>query len=422
MVVAPAVTVWAAHRAERRTSAVRGEVLGRTLELLEAAPDLLAFNAAARYRTRLEEADRSLSTLLRRAAVARGLGGGIGVLAIGAMSAAATAAGIVAVRAGVLPGPALAVLALTPLALADVVAGLPDAAVRLLTALPAARRLAELETQPSPVTEPARPVVVDPPTGLATSGLAVRWPGADRDAVQGVDMSLRSGTRLAITGPSGSGKSSVVAALMRTLDPAAGAVLADGRDVRDLASDTVRDGIAWCGAATHLFDNTLRANLLLASPTATDDELVRALRQAQLGSWLATLPDGLDTAVGRTRRGGLRRRAPTDRRGPRAAGRPAGDHPGRTDRPPRRAHRRRPRRRAARHHAGSNGLDRDPSPGADARHTAAAVWAALRARPYPTAPTTSSRPQRDESQPRNGRLVDRGWEIRDRCRSACCSQ
>ena len=69
-------------------------------------------------------------------------------------------------------------------------------------------------------------------------------------------MSLRSGTRLAITGPSGSGKSSVVAALMRTLDPAAGAVLADGRDVRDLASDTVRDGIAWCGAAAHLFENT----------------------------------------------------------------------------------------------------------------------------------------------------------------------
>jgi ATP-binding cassette subfamily C protein CydCD len=297
-VVAPAVTVWAAHRAERRTSAMRGDVLGRTLELLEAAPDLLAFNAADRYRARLEEVDRSLSTLLRRAAIARGLGGGIGVLAVGAMSVAATAAGIIAVRAGVLPGPALAVLALTPLALADVVAGLPDAAVRLLTALPAARRLAELETQPSPVTEPAFPVVVDPPTGFATSGLAVRWPDAERDAVQGLDMTLRSGTRLAITGPSGSGKSSVVAALMRTLDPAEGAVLADGRDVRDLASDTVRDGIAWCGAATHLFDNTLRANLLLASPTATEDKLVFALEQAQLGGWLATLPDGLDTAVG----------------------------------------------------------------------------------------------------------------------------
>jgi len=297
-VVAPAVTVWAAHRTERRTSAMRGDVLGRTLELLDAAPDLLAFNAADRYRARLEEADRTLSMLLRRAALARGLGGSIAVLAIGVMSVAATAVGVVAVRAGLLPGPALAVLTLTPLALADVVAGLPDAAVRLLTALPAARRLAELESRPSPVTEPARPILVDPPASLATRNLAVRWPDADCDAVHGLDMSLRSGTRLAITGPSGSGKSSVVAALMRTLDPAEGAVLADGRDVRDLAPDTVRDGVAWCGAATHLFDNTLRANLLLASPAATDDELVVALERAQLGGWLATLPDGLGTALG----------------------------------------------------------------------------------------------------------------------------
>jgi len=60
----------------------------------------------------------------------------------------------------------------------------------------------------------------------------------------------------------------------------------------------VRDGIAWCGAATHLFDNTLRANLLLAAPAATDDAVVVALERAQLGGWLAALPDGLDTAVG----------------------------------------------------------------------------------------------------------------------------
>jgi ATP-binding cassette subfamily C protein CydCD len=211
---------------------------------------------------------------------------------------AATAVGIIAVRAGLLPGPTLAVLALTPLALADVVAGLPDAAVRLLTALAGARRLAQLETQPSPVTDPACPATADPPTALATRHLAVRWPDTNRDAVHDLDMTLRAGTRLAITGPSGSGKSSVVAALMRILDPSAGTVLADGRDVLDLACDTVRRGIAWCGAAAHLFDNTLRANLLLASPAATDDDLVAALERAQLGGWLATLPAGLDTPIG----------------------------------------------------------------------------------------------------------------------------
>src|SRR5689334_19413025 len=77
-VVAPAVTVRAAHRTERRTSALRGDAFGRTVELLDAALDLLAFNAADRNRTRLEEADRSLSTLLRRAATACGVGAASG--------------------------------------------------------------------------------------------------------------------------------------------------------------------------------------------------------------------------------------------------------------------------------------------------------------------------------------------------------
>ncbi|MBW0089907.1 thiol reductant ABC exporter subunit CydD [Pseudonocardia sp. KRD-184] len=301
-VVAPAVTAWAAHRTERRAAAARGEVLARTVELVEAAPDLIAFGAAARFRDRLAAADARLAALLRRAATARGVGAGIAVLATGATSVAATAVGVAAVRAGTLPGPALAVLALTPLALADVVAGLPDAAVRLLTALPAARRLAELEAQPATVAQPAPTggprAAVPPPSGFTADGLAVRWPGAATDAVRGVDLGLCAGTRLALTGPSGSGKSTVVAALLRTLDPSAGALRADGRDVRELTGTEVRSGIAWCGARTHLFDSTLRANLTLAAPGASDEQLVAALGHARLGDWLAGLPDGLDTAVG----------------------------------------------------------------------------------------------------------------------------
>ncbi|QJY48997.1 thiol reductant ABC exporter subunit CydD [Pseudonocardia broussonetiae] len=301
-VLAPAVAARAAHRTERRAAAARGEVLARTVELVEAAPDLVAFGAAARFRDRLGAADARLAALLRRAATARGVGAGIAVLATGATSVAATAVGIAAVRAGTLPGPALAVLALTPLALADVVAGLPDAAVRLLTALPAARRLAELEAQPATVARPAptsgHRAAVPSPSGFTADGLAVRWPGATTDAVRGVDLDLRAGTRLAVTGPSGSGKSTVVAALLRTLDPSAGALRADGRDVRELTGTEVRSGIAWCGARTHLFDSTLRANLALAAPGASDEHLVAALGRARLGDWLAGLPDGLDTAVG----------------------------------------------------------------------------------------------------------------------------
>ena len=295
---APAVAVLAARATERRTAALRGEVVARTVEVLEAAPDLLVFGAAPRYRDGLDAADRLLGRVLRRGATARGLGAGLSVLSIGSTTVALTALGIAAVRAGMLPGPALAVLALTPLAAAELVAGLPDAALRLVTAAPAARRLAELEELPAPVVDPDLPAAVAPPRSLATRALSVRWPGAGHDAVRDVDLTLSPGDRLALTGPSGSGKSTVVAALLRTLEPSAGAVLADGRDARDLTGDQVRAGIAWCGARTHLFDSTLRANLLLACPDASDADLLDALRRARLQSWFAALPDGLDTLVG----------------------------------------------------------------------------------------------------------------------------
>jgi len=294
---APALTAWAARRTERDTAAARGDVLARTVEVLDAAPDLIAFGAAGRYRAALVDADEHLGTLLRRAATARGLGGGLGVFAIGATSVAATAIGIVAVRAGVLPGPALAVLALTPLAVAEVVAGLPDAAVRLLTARPAGRRLAELEARRAAVADPTEPAGVAPPTELTARDLTVRWPDTGRDAATHVDLELR-GRPIALTGPSGSGKSTVVATLLRMLEPGAGQLLADGRDVHDLTADELRRGIAWCGPHAHLFDSTLRENLRVTAPHASDDELTAVLRRVRLGDWLAALPDGLDTFVG----------------------------------------------------------------------------------------------------------------------------
>ena len=113
-----------------------------------------------------------------------------------------------------------------------------------------------------------------------------------------VDLLLAPGSRVALVGPSGSGKSTVVAALLRTLDPSAGTLRGDGRDVRTLVAADVRAGIAWCGARTHLFDSTLAANLRLASPDATDAELVTALEQTQLGGWFRSLPSGLATPIG----------------------------------------------------------------------------------------------------------------------------
>jgi ATP-binding cassette subfamily C protein CydCD len=310
-VLAPALTVSLARRAARRTAAARGAIIGAVVELLDGSPDLLAFGAAGERRRTVAALDHRLVALHRRAAGATGLGVALTVLAIGGATVCCTALGVAALRAGVLPGTALAVLALTPLATAELVAALPDAAQRLATALPAARRLAELERAPAAVAEPDDPRPAPPGRSLATHELAVRWPSSDQDAVTGVDLRLPAGGRLVLTGPTGCGKTTVLAALLRTVEPRAGVVRVDGIDTREVLGDDLRARIAWCGPATHLFDSTLRQNLLLARPDARTDEIVDALCRAGLGDWLAGLPEGLETPVGRhggTVSGGERQR------------------------------------------------------------------------------------------------------------------
>ncbi|WP_410575205.1 ATP-binding cassette domain-containing protein [Amycolatopsis sp. cmx-4-61] len=196
-------------------------------------------------------------------------------------------------------------LALTPLATAELVAGLPEAAQRLLGASGSARRLAELDVLPAP-SAPAT-ALAPAATQLAAERLAVRWPGAPADAVQDIDLRLGHGRRLALTGRSGAGKSTVIAALMRYLDPSAGRILLNGTNTLTCDGDSVRSQIAWCEPETHLFDSTLRENLRLARPSASDAELWTALGRAQLSGWLSHLPDGLGHGVGHTRSAGVRR-------------------------------------------------------------------------------------------------------------------
>lgn len=297
-IVAPAVTALATRRTERATAQLRSELGARTVELLQASADLIAFDAAHTRHAELRELDARATAAARRSAARRGLGSGIAVLGVGFAAIACLVLGVVAVRAGTLSGPALAVLALTPLATAELVAALPESAQRLLGTHTAAQRLAALDTTPAPQSEPASPHDLRTADNLATEHLSVRWPASPRDAVHDADFTVGHRARLLLTGPSGAGKSTVAAALMRYLDPSSGEILLDGADTRTFPSDAVRAQIAWCGTETHLFDSTLRENLRLARPGSSDDELRAALELSQLGPWLASLPDGLDTALG----------------------------------------------------------------------------------------------------------------------------
>ncbi|NNG37226.1 amino acid ABC transporter ATP-binding/permease protein [Nakamurella aerolata] len=145
--------------------------------------------------------------------------------------------------------------------------------------------------------EPARMPVVQ------LRDVAVRWPGAEVDAVSGVTLTLGPGRRVVVLGPSGSGKSTLLALLLGLLPLSRGSISVDGQEVAG-PGDPLPDGLlpaAWLSPQAHLFDSTIERNLLLASSsggTASKEELEKACRAAGLTNWIKTLPDGLQTAVG----------------------------------------------------------------------------------------------------------------------------
>jgi ATP-binding cassette subfamily C protein CydCD len=133
-------------------------------------------------------------------------------------------------------------------------------------------------------------------------GLAARYPGADADAVTGVDLDLAPGRLVALMGPSGVGKSTVANVLERFLDYDGSVRLvgADGEagELRELDSDAVRTVIGQCGQDAHVFDTTIGENVRLARRSATDAEVLDALDAARLGDWVRAQPQGLDAPVG----------------------------------------------------------------------------------------------------------------------------
>jgi ABC-type multidrug transport system fused ATPase/permease subunit len=162
----------------------------------------------------------------------------------------------------------------------------------------AARTLQMLDA-PVPVVEPERPLALPAPRRtLTVRGLRVRHGDGGPWALDGVDLDLAPGRRVALVGPSGAGKSTLADVLLRFLPYQAGSVRLGGVEIDCLDGDEYRRVVGLLTQDAHVFDNTLEENLRLARRDATPAELAGALRTARLDDWVATLPDGLATEVG----------------------------------------------------------------------------------------------------------------------------
>jgi ATP-binding cassette, subfamily C, bacterial CydC len=202
-----------------------------------------------------------------------------------------------ALHAATLAPPDLTMLVLLVMAAFDAIAPLPEAWAQLGATMASARRVFALADTPPSVVEPKAPSPVVHDNGLSIRRLRLSYGALEPWVLDGVDLDLPQGHRLAVVGPSGAGKSSLVGALLR-LYPYRGSITLGGAPLDAWQGDDVRARIAVVDQQPYLFDASLRDNLRIARPDATDGQLEQVILQAQLDGYVASLPQGLDTWVG----------------------------------------------------------------------------------------------------------------------------
>ncbi|WP_426309049.1 thiol reductant ABC exporter subunit CydC [Cellulosimicrobium sp. E-16] len=321
-VVAPWLSARSAREVEARGATTRAAMTATTLEILEQSGPLAVSGRLDARLDDLRATDRALARVTDDGARPAGVAAGIAALAVGLAVLASLLLGIPAVTGGTLAPVELSVIVLTPLAVFEAANALPAAAVQLHRSRQAAARVVALLDGSAPrVTATARaadgsvPGPAEPSstgqTSLALDDVAAGWPGAARVVVAGVDLDLRPGRAVAVVGPSGVGKTTLLATAAGLVPALAGRVTLDGTEASALPREAAARGVVLVTEDAHVFDTTVLENLRVARGDVTAEEAATTLHDVGLDTWLSALPDGVETLLGpdaTTVSGGERRR------------------------------------------------------------------------------------------------------------------
>ena len=312
---APLVTIRSARLSEQARQRQATELSAEVLAVLEAAPELTVSGRLPDSMRQAASREESLARLRDRAAIPAAIAAALDVAAMGIAVVGNLVVGVDAVAAGQLAPVWLAVIVLVPLAAFEVTSTLGPASVQLVRSAGAACRIVELiETaesgaQASPTTREL-PVPSTQGPLLRARNLAVGWPGGPIVA-DGIDLDLHVGRRVAIVGPSGIGKSTLLATLAGLLEPRGGSLTLDGVPLWRITRPDAAARVCLTAEDAHVFHTSVLENLRVACGDVSPVEAAELLRQAGLGDWLEALPDGVSTIIGTnatTLSGGERRR------------------------------------------------------------------------------------------------------------------
>jgi ATP-binding cassette subfamily C protein CydC len=307
----PAAAGIAGAAAGRRLSHLMTQLRIQIVEGIQGLPELLVFNRCRDYLGRMDRNNRNLLDVQRHMSHLRGLSFAGVTLTSGLAVLWALYHGAALVSSGVLHGASLAMIALTVLAAFDALMPLPSAYQYLGHTREAARELLEVVGCEPPVAFSENSLAVLHRFDVSFDRVSFRYTDNAANAVHDIRFHLPAGQRFAVLGPTGAGKSTLAHLMVRFWDVQSGSVRIGGEDIRNLSESILRQSVSLVSQQAHMFNASVRDNLLIARPGATEPELWQALAAVWLADFVKSLPQGIDTWIGESGRlvsGGQARR------------------------------------------------------------------------------------------------------------------
>jgi ATP-binding cassette subfamily C protein CydC len=290
-IAVPLFTARLAAGTARGITALQGEQQLLTVDMVQGMSELRVFGMVGDYTERLNRTESKKLALQKKASLIEGLHESLTGLAMNGAVIWILYSMLPLVRSGAVSSITLASVVFGVMASFEAFLPLTGSVQNIEADVRAGERLFEIIDAQPEVVPPAKPEPFPKSTGIEVRNLAFTYPGSNRPALDGISFSVPQGGRIAIVGPSGAGKSTITSLMVRFWNPEQGEIAIGGRNIDKLDPEELRRNIAVVSQRTYLFGQSIRENLLLAAPEATDEQLRHALSMAGLDSLQSRLDE-----------------------------------------------------------------------------------------------------------------------------------